>query len=149
MAPGTLSVGGTYIQSENGSLQIELSSPALFGMLDITAKAVFAPGTTLDFDFVDFTPTEGETFTFLTAKGGVDLLSSDFNCGENVFTCNFSGVPAGLEFEVESRPEALTLVTLNSVSEPTTLGILGASLVMLAGLRRRRQHETLLPASGS
>jgi hypothetical protein len=137
-APGAFNIGGAYAQSGGGSLEIELDGLTSFGKLNIAGSATFAAGETLDFEFAGFTPTQGDMFTFLTALGGVNVVPSDFNCAEDVFTCDFSGVPSGLEFEVESAPDTLTLVTLNSVPEPSTLGILGASLMALAVLRSRR-----------
>jgi hypothetical protein len=133
-APGSFNIEGAYAQNGGGSLEIDLASLTSFGMLDIAGSAAFAAGETLDFEFTGFTPTEGDMFTFLIALGGVNVLPSDFNCTNGVFACVFSGVPSGLEFEVESAHDTLTLITLNSVPEPTTLGLLGVSLMILASL---------------
>ncbi|HTL68524.1 MAG TPA: autotransporter domain-containing protein [Lacunisphaera sp.] len=68
-SPGTITVTGNYTQTATGTLVIELASGASFDHLTIAGSAVLAG--TLQVDLLGGFNPLGQSFTFLTASGGV------------------------------------------------------------------------------
>ena len=68
-SPGTINVTGNYIQSSGGRLIIEIASASSFDHLIITGTAALAG--TLQVDILGGYSPLGQSFTFLTAAGGV------------------------------------------------------------------------------
>ena len=68
-SPGTINVTGNYTQSSTGVLVIEIASGVLFDKLAITGSASLAGGLQVSV-LGGFNPS-GQSFTFLTAPGGV------------------------------------------------------------------------------
>ena len=68
-SPGTINVTGNYTQSSTGTLIIEIASGASFDKLIVTGTAALA-GTLQVSVLPGFSPL-GQSFTFLTAAGGV------------------------------------------------------------------------------
>jgi outer membrane autotransporter protein len=67
-APGSIDIGGNYLQSKGAKLSIGIASPTLFDTLLIGGNAKLAG--TLDVSLINgFTPKQGEKFTFLGASG--------------------------------------------------------------------------------
>jgi hypothetical protein len=71
LAPGPLDVGGSYVQTSDSTLQIELDGLDSFATVDVAGKGAFSAGSSLAFDFAGFRPTVGESITFFDALGGV------------------------------------------------------------------------------
>ena len=69
-SPGTLTIGGNYTQTSSGSLLIQLASPTLYDKLVIGGQASLAGGLALEY-LNGFHPKKGDSFTILTADGGV------------------------------------------------------------------------------
>lgn len=68
-APATLNVAGNFAQTSAGKLVIELASPSSFDRLAIAGTANLAG--TVQIDTLNGYDPIGQTFTFLTAPGGV------------------------------------------------------------------------------
>jgi uncharacterized protein YhjY with autotransporter beta-barrel domain len=68
-APDTLAVAGNFSQAPNGTLVIQLASPTSFDRLAVTGAAALAG--TVQLDTVNGYDPLGQSFTFLTAPGGV------------------------------------------------------------------------------
>jgi len=71
-SPGLLAIDGSYLQPEDGTLQIEVASPTLFDRLLVTGTARLA-GTLEALNFGDHRLTYGEEIPFLQAgeiRGG-------------------------------------------------------------------------------
>ena len=81
-SPGTITVTGNYTQSSTGNLIIELASASSFDHLAVTGTASLAGALQVN-TLGGFNPL-GQTFTFLTAPGGV---TGTFG----TFTTNFTG----------------------------------------------------------
>lgn len=77
-APGTLQVAGSFTQRFTGSLDIRLASPASYDRLAIGGAA--ALNGALNVSYLDgFKARAGDTFTILTAAGGVSSQFASFN----------------------------------------------------------------------
>jgi len=99
-SPGVLTITGDLTLNSGGTLQIEVAgrNPGEFDRIDVAGTATL--GGTLAVSFLDgFTPEAGETFTFLTAGGGVN--------GE--FEELVSNFPGALELSITQT--GVTLVT--------------------------------------
>ena len=68
-SPGTINVAGNYTQSATGTLVIQLASAASFDHLAVTGTAALAGGVQID--ILGGYDVRGQSFTFLTADGGV------------------------------------------------------------------------------
>ncbi len=68
-AAGTLNVAGNFTQTPAGTLVIQLASPSSFDRLAVTGTATLAG--TVQIDTLDGYNPLGQSFTFLTAGGGV------------------------------------------------------------------------------
>jgi outer membrane autotransporter protein len=69
-SPGTIVIVGNYAQGPGGTLVIEIASPVSFDQLNITGTASL--DGTLQIDTLGGYDPVGESFTFLTAAGGVN-----------------------------------------------------------------------------
>jgi hypothetical protein len=80
LTPGTLNINGNYTQTGAGifNLGIGGTSAGTFGLL--TVGGIASLNGTLNINLLNgFFPTDGETFTFLTAAGGVNSMFSTVN----------------------------------------------------------------------
>ncbi|SDS12520.1 autotransporter domain-containing protein [Opitutus sp. GAS368] len=68
-SPGTINVTGNYVQGSTGKLLVEIASVSSFDHLIITGTAALAG--TLQVDILGGYNPLGQSFTFLTAAGGV------------------------------------------------------------------------------
>lgn len=96
-APGVLVVGGNFTQSSTGTLVIELASPTSFDRLVVTGTAALAG--TVQIDSVSGYNPVGQSFTFLTAPGGV---SGTFGTLSGSATTNRAAVAANLVYTPNS-----------------------------------------------
>jgi hypothetical protein len=145
LAPGPLDVGGSYVQTSDSTLQIELDGLDSFATVDVAGKGAFSAGSSLAFDFAGFRPTVGESFTFFDALGGVNVAPSADNCVNGEFGCSFVGVPSTLDFEVLSTADTLSLVVIGgtAVPEPREAGLLLLGFAALAGRLAGRSARQL------
>jgi hypothetical protein len=123
-SPGTLTLDGD-LEFDDSFLEIELESPALHDVLEITGEAIFDGGT-VQYVFGS-APTPGDRFTFLTAAGGIT--------GAETLAFEFLGDLGDLAFVTERNPNDLTLV---AIPEPGTLWLVAPMLVVLAVRARSR-----------
>ena len=123
-SPGAIEIQGDYTQT--GTLEIEILNMADFDILDVTGSASL--GGTLDVALLDGAFFEvDDTFEFLTAGSIVgtfnDVILPTTDLGDPVFALTYG-------------TDRVTLTALESIPEPTTLGLL--VLGSLALIRRRR-----------
>jgi outer membrane autotransporter protein len=69
-SPGTLTIAGDYDQASSGYLVIQLASPTVYDRLVVGGQA-HLDGTLVAQLYGGFTLKRGESFTFLTAAGGI------------------------------------------------------------------------------
>lgn len=69
-SPGTLTIAGDYAQASSGYLVIQLASPTVYDRLVIGGQANLDGAVAVQL-YNGFTLKRGETFTFLTAAGGI------------------------------------------------------------------------------
>jgi hypothetical protein len=122
---GTLMLDGDF-QLDGGTLAIELVSPTEHDVLFIVGAAAFTGGT-VSYEF-QFTPEPGQSFTFLSAPGGIS--------GAETLSFDVSGPVEGLGFDTEVVGTDLVLTVL---PEPAALSALIAGAAAIAGLARRRR----------
>ncbi|MEO6750296.1 MAG: hypothetical protein ABIP85_00825, partial [Chthoniobacteraceae bacterium] len=86
-SPGTLNIGGNYVQTGAGTLAIEIASRTSFDQLAITGSAALA-GTLRVIRLNGYQAQVGDTFKILTAGGGVTgtfgTVNNDFGFGSLV-----------------------------------------------------------------
>lgn len=92
-APAPLNAAGNFTQSPTGILVIELASPTTFDRLVVSGTATLAGAVQLD-TVNGYNPV-GQSFTFLTAPGGV---SGTFGTVNGSATTNRAAVAANLAY---------------------------------------------------
>jgi hypothetical protein len=139
---GVLTIDGDYTQGLDGALNIEVLGTAAgaFDQLIVTGSALFEPGTTINFSFLDgFLPEINDTFDFLLAAGGISFFSGDIS--SVVF--NISGVAEGFEFLTDPTGGTLMLTALNDaqavVPLPGAVWLFASGLLGLIGMARRKK----------
>jgi autotransporter-associated beta strand protein len=101
--PGRLTIGGNFNQSPAGTLSIRLASPTSYDLLTI-GGAAFLSGA-LNVSYLDgFNAQIGDTFTILTAGGGVSGRFASFN------DAHATGTLLGLELVYEDNAVLLRFV---------------------------------------
>lgn len=78
MLPTTMQIGGDYIQQADATLELDLLSPAMHDALDITGAAAVS-GILEVSEISGFSPASGDSFTILSAQGGVSGEFSTLN----------------------------------------------------------------------
>jgi len=74
-SPGTLHVGGNYVQNQSGVLLEDVASPTVYDRLLVKGSASLGGSLQINY-FKGYTPSLDDKFTVLTANGGV---SGTFN----------------------------------------------------------------------
>ena len=69
-SPGTLTIAGNYTQTSTGTVLVQIESLTVYDKLVIGGKATL-DGTLQVVYLNGFTPKKGDTFTYITAPGGV------------------------------------------------------------------------------
>ena len=100
-SPGTLTIAGDYDQASSGYLVIQLASPTLYDRLVVGGQA-HLDGTLVALLNDGFILKRGESFTFLTAAGGVTGSFSQFLIPTNTL------LSLGLEY----LPNSVVLETI-------------------------------------
>jgi hypothetical protein len=135
---GTLSVIGDF-WCNGCSTIIEIADLTDFDKLVISGGASLTNGH-IQFDFLGFAPSAGDTFDFFTADSGINLTNMTFD---------FTGLLPGFNFDVILGSQTLTFTALNDGGlQPIPLpasgwlfgsGMLGLSLFGRLNGRLRRQ----------
>ncbi|XHR30280.1 MAG: autotransporter domain-containing protein [Chthoniobacteraceae bacterium] len=122
-SPGTLTIAGDYSQASTGSLLIQIASTSVYDRLVIGGKA-YLDGS-LVVQYLDgFTLSRGETFSFLSAAGGVSgsfsqvVFSSDYLLGLSVVV---SGTTVSLDVVQGSFANDIPGLTPNEKAVATAL----------------------------
>ncbi len=102
-APDVLNVSGNFSQAPTGTLVIQLASPTSFDRLAVTGTASLAG--TVQIDTLDGYNPLGQSFTFLTAGGGV---SGTFGTFSGNATTNRAAIGAKLTYAPNSVTVAFT-----------------------------------------
>jgi len=126
-SPGTLTIDSLSLDSD-ATLTIQLGGTTQgtsYDFLSVTNTASLG-GTLLIEWYDDFTASEGDTFTFLTAGSGI---TGDFN----IF--HLPTLDSGLAWTSFNDGNNYTI---NVVPEPSTLGLVFAGLFLFASKRRRK-----------
>lgn len=113
-AAATLAISGTLTISPSGRLAIPVvgASPGLYGSLAVTGTVVLDGVLALDFSN-GYTPSQGNTFTFLTATEGI---TGTFD------RVDISGLAPGFEYKLSIVDGQLVLEALNDgdgIASPT------------------------------
>ncbi len=98
--PAGLSVNGSYTQTSTGDLRINISSNSTFGKLKVGGVANL-DGSVTAVVRDGFKPKRGDTFTFLTANGGVNGEFDELNTNLGTGTI--------LEFDLIYRSNSVSL----------------------------------------
>lgn len=96
-APDTLNVAGNFSQASTGTLGIEIASPTSFDRLAVAGTATLAG--TVQIDTVNGYNPLGQSFTFLTAAGGV---TGTFGTVNGSATTNHAAIGANLSYAPNS-----------------------------------------------
>jgi T5SS/PEP-CTERM-associated repeat protein len=133
-SPGTLTIDGDLSLNE-GTLLIEIESPSLFDILDVSGNIFVGEDLQLNLIF-GFGPT-GETFNIEDFFTGYSSLTfdPDFSLFENV---NVSGLRAG-DFVTISLGDTERTIRQASVPLPSTIALIVIGLAGLGFARRRKQ----------
>lgn len=135
-APGTLTVDGSYTQGGNASLAIAIDGFGNFSMLDVLGSASLDGSVAFDFGF---TPTAGESFTFLTTTPGElsGMFSSDSFSGFSCQYCTlaYNDSAGTVSLDVGLGPPA-------TAAEPGSMALFAAGLLVMGlGIARTRRKS--------
>lgn len=102
--PATVAVANNYVQTGTGTLVIELASLTSFDQVAVTGTATLAG--TVQIDTVNGYDPLGQSFTFLTADGGVNGTFSTVN--GNAIATNRAAIAGGLVYGPNTVTVAFT-----------------------------------------
>jgi len=116
-APETLSVAGNYTQTASGTLVIQLASPTSFDRLAVAGTASLAG--TVQFDALGGYNPLGQSFTFLTAGGGVSGRFGTVNgtaTNRAAIAANLTYAPNSVTVAFAQLPFAMFALTPNQIA---------------------------------
>ncbi len=133
---GALHIAGNYVQTSAGIFQLDiggLTPGSQFDLLTITQMATLSG--TLDISLINsFLPSNGQTFTFLTAGGGVNGIFGTVN-GLSYSNGHFNVVYNSNSVELDF------IGNQTGTPEPGTFLLLGSGLLGLSFDLRRRMKK--------
>jgi hypothetical protein len=119
-SPGTLMISGDYIQQVGGTLQIQIADLTHFDRLIIGGKAHL--DGTLDVLLANtFSLNVGDSFTFLSAAGNIDLTDNMFSSFDFTYA-DGSTLPLGFTWDVIYGINSVSLLW-SRVDDPTALAV--------------------------
>lgn len=130
-SPGMLSISGSFSQTADGILDIDIAGSASFDKLQVIGPAML--GGDLNISLLDYVPALGDEFPILTASGGVSGRFASLQLP------NLSG---GLHFNVIYAPTHVAL-TVSALPEPKGVTTVAFATVALAW----QLHGTSRPES--
>ncbi len=133
---GKLVINGSYTQGPSGTLIIDINALNSLSLLDVLGAGSLDGNVTFDFGF---TPSAGETFTFLTAEAGnlAGVFASDTFNGFGCATCT-------LDYNYGNGSVTLDINGATATPEPSAWLMLGTALLAMAGyvlMQRRRAQR--------
>ena len=136
-SPGKLTIDGNFFLDTGAFLDLEVAGtlPGDFDQLDVLGFAEFAPGSIVEFSFLnDYLPKAGDTFSFITAQNGVNGLSND--------NFRFKNIDPSFLYDIKTDNGHFTLAALNdgqiSTPEPTTMALMFSGLAGMFWYRHRK-----------
>ncbi|HMD95755.1 MAG TPA: hypothetical protein VKM93_00275 [Terriglobia bacterium] len=136
--PGKLVINGSYTQGPSGTLTIDINALNSLSVLDVLGAGSLDGNVTFDFGF---TPSAGETFTFLTAEAGnlAGVFASDTFNGFGCATCT-------LDYNYGNGSVTLDINGTAPTPEPSAWLMLGTALLAMVAyvmMQRRSGKDTL------
>jgi hypothetical protein len=135
LSPGTLIIDGDFTMN-GGVLEIEVAGLGAgdFDVLSITGSADLTGGSIV-FSFIDdFLPETGDSFLFLEALGGLNIVDN--------FDFAYKGVQDTFRMAIGGGPNGLGFLALNDASAvpvPAAVWLFGTALIGFVGMSRRRK----------
>jgi uncharacterized protein YhjY with autotransporter beta-barrel domain len=147
-APDALNVSGNFVQGPAGTLVIQLASPTSFDRLTVTGSAALAGTVQID-STNGFNPL-GQSFTFLTAPGGVTgtfgTLNSNVSTNRAAISANLTYAPTSVTVSFAQLPFAGFAQTPNQVAVATAAQASPAQTAVLNDLTLASQFPAALNA---
>lgn len=110
----TLTLGGNYTQTANGTLKLGASSNADFGKLSVTGTATFSANADIDVDVAGInTLAVGETLSSVVSAG--TLSASTFNLTDNSTLFDFKAVINGNNVDLKIVKIANIIDSINAM----------------------------------
>ncbi|MCP4765042.1 MAG: hypothetical protein GY875_02110 [Gammaproteobacteria bacterium] len=134
-SPGTINIDGNF-EMIDGILEIEVAGLGAgdFDVLSITGSADLTGGSIV-FSFIDdFLPETGDSFLFLEALGGLNIVDN--------FDFAYKGVQDTFRMEIAGGVNGLGFLALNDASAvpvPAAVWLFGTALLGLFGFGKRRK----------
>lgn len=140
-SPGKLTVEGNFFLGTGAILGLEMAGTqaGFFDQLAVSGLAEFAPGSIVEFSFLDgYLPKAGDQFSFINAQGGVAGLSSD--------NFKFTGIEPSFIYDAKFEDGRFTLAALNDaqpvVPEPATMALMLPGLAGMFWSRRKKASKS-------
>ncbi|MBA4367182.1 MAG: hypothetical protein C0403_06040 [Desulfobacterium sp.] len=130
-SPGTLTIDGEYVQTDIGSLLIEIggyTQGSEYDFLNITGAATLTGFLKVDL-YETFIPENNSYFDILYASGGLSGVFEEYEMYKG-WTVDYLDLVAGNGIDT-------VRVTANAVPVPATMWLLLSGMIGLIGIRRR------------
>ena len=127
-SPGTLTIHGSYEQSEYGTLAIQLlnSGPGNYSLLDVNGSASLG-GALAIYVLSNAMISDGDTFTVLTSSG---ILGDFASISDNSAFIDFT-------WSIYDGKDVILTAHGNAVPIPAAFWFLGSGIVAVLGIRKR------------